>query len=1038
MHVDELINCLRYSDAPFYLYGSRLYEYPGYAHIFRQAHDQCALHGVYALTKPDLTYRANEAIVPVVYICEAATEAQAIECHRLVWNQNIVPFLVVLSPRTVRLYPGFRFDTRLSKPRSQSLIEIPGAANDVLEKLGDFTSNSIDSGEIWKTWHREVTSETRVDRRLLKSLKSLGAWLQQYQLPRNVAHALIGKYVYLHYLKDRKILSDRKFEQWKISKESVFGRQATLAGFYAVTEQLEEWLNGTIFPIPERSKAELKNEHLQKVSATFLGDDPGTAQMHLDFRAYNFGHIPIETLSMVYQEFLHSEGRGREQGAYYTPIHLTNFVLDELHAKRPLNKDMKVLDPACGSGAFIVQCYRRLIEQELMKKHDKRLSPSELRELLVDHIYGMDVDEDACAITELSLVLTLLDYVEPPDLEKSTYRNFKLPFLRNQNIFHSENGFFETNREFQEVRPYSGFDWIVGNPPWKQLNATRLDRGDSAALDWIKRNSKEFPVGDNQLAEAFAWHVMEYISRQGFIALLMPASTLFKIHAQAFRQRFFSKTETWCVVNFSNLRHILFHGAKNPAAAFFYSLSDDDEKKSHITTYAPLAVAQLSQYENKVRAGKKLWTILVNADQIREVSQADAVSGESDPWKFSMWGSVRDRRLLESITKRFVPLSKFARLHNLSIHEGLQLRSEEAKEPVEFLPEVIGKKELDMAGIRGSGKIHFFPDNALRPIDPSKAYVRKGRGKIPLKICYPPHIIVNEGRTFAVFSDEFLVVPPRQIGIAGDKSSTDLLKALALYVSSDFAVYQQYITSPAWGIERDHFNKKDLEQLPVPLDQLPPKRLLEWVELHDRIASVFSGFTIHKERALFDQSQKPALLEQLRNELNERVYGLLDLDEQEQWLVHDFLNVRMKLNEGRIANEATKSPTEGEMRTYARILKKELDEFLDRDVLDAHRVTTYYTEKSGLVKIEYLKSQAAGAVRIVKVEEDTAKKELENLAAALIRKRAQWIYFNRNLKIFEGRTTYFLKPLQRLSWLKSQALLDADEFIAEKLISQGN
>jgi len=146
----------------------------------------------------------------------------------------------------------------------------------------------------------------------------------------------------------------------------------------------------------------------------------------------------------------------------------------------------------------------------------------------------------------------------------------------------------------------------------------------------------------------------------------------------------------------------------------------------------------------------------------------------------------------------------------------------------------------------------------------------------------------------------------------------------------------------------------------------------------------------------------------------------------------------MKLNEGRIANEATKSPTEGEMRTYARILKKELDEFLDRDVLDAHRVTTYYTEKSGLVKIEYLKSQAAGAVRIVKVEEDTAKKELENLAAALIRKRAQWIYFNRNLKIFEGRTTYFLKPLQRLSWLKSQALLDADEFIAEKLISQGN
>ena len=1033
MNVDELIDCLEYTDAPFYLYGSRLNDYPGYTHIFRLAQDQCALHGVYVLTKPEMTYSANPTIVPLVYVCEATTEEQAIEFHKLVWNQNVVPFLIVLTPRTVRLYPGFRFEARVNVSEDRPLLEIPNTIDQVTKRLTDFTSKSIDRGKIWRSWYGEVTTETRVDRKLLKSLKTLGAWLQQHNLPPNVAHALIGKYVYFHYLKDRKILSDRKFEQWKIDKESVFGRQATLSGFHGVTEKLDEWLNGTIFPVPKGGKSVLGTDHLRKVSGAFLGDDPSTGQMHLDFTAYNFEHIPIETLSMVYQEFLHSEGKGREKGAYYTPIQLANFVLDELHAKRPLDKVTKIFDPACGSGAFIVQCYRRLIEQEIRGGQEKKLRPSQLGELLENNIYGMDVDEDACGITELSLVLTLLDYVDPPDLEKPAYRNFKLPLLRNHNIFHSQNGFFEPAPEFHEAKPGKGFDWIVGNPPWKQLDAKRLGKGDSAALSWIRRNSNDFPVGDNQLAEAFAWHATHYISPQGVIGLLMPASTLFNVRAYRFRRHFFGKTRTWCVVNFSNLRHILFHGAASPAAAFFYSFhADIENERKAIITCAPFAVTQMNQYETEESTRKKLWTILVSADQIREISQIDAASGGSDPWKFSMWGSLRDKRLVESVAKRFLTLSEFAKLHHLVIHEGLQLRSQTADEQVERLSAVIGRKEIDMSVIRGHGAIYSLPDGALKVIEPARAYVRKGRGQVPLTVCYPPHVIVNEGRKFAVFSDEFIVVPPRQVGIAGGKSCTDLLKALSLYLSSDFAIYQQSMASPGWGIERDHFNKKDLEQLPIPLDRLSPKQLAKWVELHEQLVSVSSD--ILKDRGLFfRQSEEPANLAQLRSKLNERVYDLLGLDERERWLVDDFLNVRIKLNEGGIVNEAIDAPTEEEIERYAKILKEELDEFLDSEVFDEHRVTVYFTKESALLKVEHSKSLPAGPVRIVKVDDKTARERLKNLTSNQSRQLSQWIYFDRNVKIFDGRTTYFIKPFQRINWLKSQALFDADEFIAEKL-----
>jgi len=660
----ESIRCLNYTDSPYYLSGERLYEYPGYSHIFRLASEKCDLHGVYTLKTSERNHPSHEAIIPVVYVCEADTEQQAREFHRLVWNQNIVPFLIVLSPKTIRLYPGFNFDPRLSEDENQSILEVAKKTSEVLKKLSDFTSESINRGDLWTNRAKEIPQNKRVDRRLLRSLKSLSTWLRDHGLPRQTAHALIGKFIYLYYLRDRKILSDRKLKQWAIDKESVFGRNSTLEGFYAVNDRLEDWLNGVVFSVPRKDQSAPKVEHIQKVSSAFLGDDPKSGQMHLDFKAFNFEYIPIETLSIVYQQFLHAEGKGRGQGAYYTPIHLVNFVLDELDLKRPFQKGMKALDPACGSGAFLVQCYRRLVELELAKNPEKRLQPSELRYLMTNHIYGMDVDEDACGVTELSLILTLLDYVDPPDLEKPGYKKFKLPALRNQNIFYCKDGFFKPNAEWENNKPGNGFDWIIGNPPWKNINPKKLEKGDESALDWIKKNKDQFPTSDNQIAEAFAWEVTQYLSRQGVIGLLLPAVILFKTHATKFRQQFFDRMDVWCIVNFSNLRHLLFQGSTKPAAAFFYSILQEDNNYSshHIVTFAPFAVHQLSRYEVDNRQGKNLWSIIVNADEIREISRIDSASGNSQPWKLAMWGSVRDKYLLTSISKSFVSLSEFADL----------------------------------------------------------------------------------------------------------------------------------------------------------------------------------------------------------------------------------------------------------------------------------------------------------------------------------------------------------------------------------------
>jgi hypothetical protein len=1050
MNTSELLELMEYDKSPSFLRGAHLQEYPSYAHIFRLAQKHCRLQGVYTLRDQSGENSLNKSITPTVYVCEADSEQKAAQIHKLVWNQNVVPFLLVTTPKSFRLYNGFKYEVPKEgdKRRDQHILEVVRNAANVLETFADFTATSINSGHVFKAWSKLIKPSTRLDWQLLKSLRNLSEILRERgpELSRNHAHTLIGKYIYLRYLRDRNILSDKKLNGWGLSYDKVFGHNATLKDLYLVENELESWLNGSVFPLPETG---LKQEHVRRVTSTFLGDEPASGQMHLGFQAYDFEHIPIETLSVVYEQFLHAEGEGREKGAYYTPMHLVNFILDELEEKRPLEKGMKVFDASCGSGSFLVQCYRRLIERELALRQQKEIRPSELRGLLVKHIFGLDSDEDACGVSELSLIITLLDYVDPPDLSKNT--NFKLPELHNKNIFFCNRGFFDPDSEWERVKPKDGYDWIVGNPPWGELSSgtlrkSRSDRErharDTLTVTWMNYNQKEYPVGRRQVAEAFAWKVTQSLGSQGVIGLLMPATTLFKKTARKFRSKFFKKMNVWCVVNFANLRHLLFRGAHGPAAAFFYSSAwvDQATGETSIVTYAPFAVDQLVRYEDRtVNARDRLWTVIVNNCEIKEISHFEVASGSILPWKLAMWGSVRDKHLLSSVAKRFPSLKQFAKEHDIKILEGFQLRKFGTDKPqnLEFIAELVDKRELDMEALRGRKYVFAIPINALRPIDSIHAYIRKRGGKAPLEICRPPHIIVDAARRFALFSMKFIVVPPRQIGIAGGKPNTNLLKALALYLNSYFVRYHQYLASSFWGIERDILNMDDLKSLPVPLSNLTANEISKWAEFLDKLVALSTKLPENNNDTFFDVNEKRpnsiSTLLDLLERINKTVNNALGMSVADRCLIDDLLQVRMKLNEGNIAEEATKPATQLEMETYAKLLKSELDSFLDNGAgTDQHQVTVYSGDDSGIIEILHVEGHKIEPPKVVMVDSQKGR-QLTRLSKHLQKVQGQWIYFNRGLRIFEGRNTYLFKPRQRLCWLKSQALIDADEFLGEKL-----
>jgi hypothetical protein len=213
MDLAHLLDKLGYSGSPSYLpvaeTGLDLGSVADYGHVFRQAAaEPCSLQGVYTLQS--WTRGPMKPVVPVVYVCKARTRDEADAIHRLVWNQDVVPFLFVQTPLEIRLYSGFRYD-RAREGTARGVLRVLRDFNEIQGIVESFHAEAIDAGRIWKTFGKEVKPDQRVNWKLLRNLKELDGWLQEKGgLEKDQSHALIGKYVYFHYLRDRSISGTRR------------------------------------------------------------------------------------------------------------------------------------------------------------------------------------------------------------------------------------------------------------------------------------------------------------------------------------------------------------------------------------------------------------------------------------------------------------------------------------------------------------------------------------------------------------------------------------------------------------------------------------------------------------------------------------------------------------------------------------------------------------------------------------------------------------------------------------------------------------
>ena len=290
-----------------------------------------------------------------------------------------------------------------------------------------------------------------------------------------------------------------------------------------------------------------------------------------------------------------------------------------------------------------------------------------------------------------------------------------------------------------------------------------------------------------------------------------------------------------------------------------------------------------------------------------------------------------------------------------------------------------------------------------------------------------PHVIVSAPRNYAVFSGGFLVVESRQIGIVSVNQNRPLLKALALSLSSDFAYYHQFLTTTELGVKRDRATLASLRQIPIPLLKLTPGELKEWEALHDRLARTKPRLLSSPKQpdAEFDESPADDGQDSMIEELNRRVSDALGLDEADRALVHDLVHVRLALNDGKIGQAAMRAADADELQTYAEWLQRELDANGDGNA--RHSVTVLHDTRSGFVAVEPANGRATARVLSA---DSAAARTMAGTRERLREERAQWVYFDRALRLHRGPSIFLFKPIHRMHWTRTRAMLDAaDVFV---------
>ena len=1045
-----------------------------HAHLVSQT-----LRGAYSyLLKPDQVFYVGS--YPTAYILEidnVPTEAEEEKWRKFLWNQSVVPILIVkVAKKEIRVYTANEYKHDIAET-----LTYTADALDLLE-------TTIESGSFFGEMSMRFSRSQAVDHYLLTNLnnavkmlyrscfseqdscfiekiKSQGknaekedrqkvdCLIQEQQV---FVQLYLTRILFICYLIDRGMLKGKNFPSTsRLSKitptdSSSPHRLADVLNECTTPKEKRDVLkrvfaetkkrfNGSLFEYGKDSKQsdapEVSDTFLSDLTVFLNGGKVGSGQKVFEgLFVYDFNIIPIEMISSIYESFLGALGIQRTSGAYYTPPHLAELVVDIAleDVKDKKIYEMDVLDPSCGSGVFLVSLFCRMADQlrrHLKYKSVKSSSNWGKRVIeLLTRIHGIDSNSTACHIACFSLYLAALEQLKPTDLD-DLGDGILPPLLsdpekghkRGENIIKAN--FFDPKLLIERQK----FDLIVGNPPW--VNSE--NQNDSVFLKWKEKNEVSKPTPNTEIAYGFLWETKSLLAENGVACLLVPASVLWSDRTNLFLAKWLRSTTVERIVNFSDLSFLLFSGSDHPCVAIRF-MEGYSSGADHVICYESPKTDVRTQQGGPLIIREEDRTYLF---QENTISGAD-MSRSSMIWKVPFWGKGRDQRLVErlSIMPNLGDLAGGAKSKTVTrwfsgdgIQEGAckKLKKGEWTLDTHFLsPDVFSRQGL------------IVDEGSLKTV---------GEENIPLEVKRPrtwrlfsgPRVLVSQGSQINVsYCEKDVLFKDSISAISGAEEDAPYLKFLSVVIKSDLMRYYLFHSAPFWGSERKQIALVTYRSIPffLPENAPDPKLATQCVSevterfklFESRVQAAQKSFS----KGLLTDFDPLQTSEVIRKECEPFVRKYYGINHFESNLIDDTLGIIIPS----ITPSAGKFlPTlqrvvENQCQIYANELVDMLKAFSWKEKghpYSAHVYMPGVDDQYGIIRVD--RSQEKGKDVTVSNNSKELQEAIRRISKHLDQYESERIIHCLSLKVFDGESLFILKPAQLRFWTRIAAQNDADE-----------
>jgi hypothetical protein len=500
-----------------------------------------------------------------------------------------------------------------------------------------------------------------------------------------------------------RICEDRGIEPYGRLSELQNGHQVYQRLFHLFAQADDRYNSGIFHFKSERGRPDAS---LDRLTPELIIDDTPLKDilknLYYPDSPYEFSVLPADILGQVYEQFLGKVIRltlahravvedkpevKKAGGVYYTPTYIVDYIVrqtvgalvaDKRPGPRGAVSRLRILDPACGSGSFLLGAYQFLLDwhrdqyirddpHEWAKGStprlyqttggDWRLTTDERKRILLNNIYGVDIDPQAVEVTKLSLLLKVLEgeNQETLDAQLRFIQERVLPDLENnikcgnslitpdfyddqQTTFLNEDEMYRINvfdwaAEFPEIIAAGGFDAVIGNPPWG-TDFTEDERG------YLRRTNREIIV---RMIDSFMFFVHQgsrKLITKGYLGMILPDVILYQKDNEKLRRFILKRFKMNLLLNMGNV----FEKVTRPASIIIF--------ENQVASVNSIKIADMSVVD---KANKPTCLIdfncdVINQQDLRELPGALFIT--SNPTGYAIWKKINStpHQTLETLT----------------------------------------------------------------------------------------------------------------------------------------------------------------------------------------------------------------------------------------------------------------------------------------------------------------------------------------------------------------------------------------------------